>query len=72
MACKCEDLLQVLVSHRLFPMSPLKPRMAISINLLNLYHALFERSCDAVNALAAALNTYYTRRGFVLLNSKVS
>lgn len=46
--------------------------MAVSIHLLDFYHALFERSCDAVNAMASALNTFYTRRGFILFNNKVS
>ena len=46
--------------------------MAVSIPLLDFYQALFERSCDAVNALAVALHNHYTQRGFVLLNKKVS
>lgn len=46
--------------------------MAVSVELLDFYHALFERSCDAINALAAALSTYYTRRGFRVTNHKVS
>lgn len=46
--------------------------MAVSIELLDFYSALFERSCDAVNAMAAALNTFYARRGFFLVNSQVS
>ena len=45
--------------------------MAISIDLLDLYSALFDRSADAVTALAAALKTMYKRRGFPILNSKV-
>jgi len=45
--------------------------MAISIDLLDFYSALFERSCDAVNAMAAALNTFYTKRGFYFLSDKV-
>lgn len=45
--------------------------MAISIDLLDFYAALFERSCDAVNAMAAALNTFYTKRGFHFVNNKV-
>ena len=45
--------------------------MAISIDLLDLYSALFDRSADAVTALAAALKTMYSRRGFPVLNSKV-
>ncbi|KAG6839718.1 hypothetical protein C0991_012342 [Blastosporella zonata] len=44
--------------------------MAVSVHLLDFYNALFERLCDAVNALAAALNTFYKQRGFVLVNSK--
>jgi hypothetical protein len=45
--------------------------MAISIELLNFYHALFERSCDAVNAMAAALHSFYSGRGYHMLNRKV-
>ncbi|KIL60922.1 hypothetical protein M378DRAFT_1061934 [Amanita muscaria Koide BX008] len=44
--------------------------MAISITLLELYHALFERSCDAVNALSSALVTFYRRRGYQILSAK--
>ena len=51
----------MLVFHGLFPTAPAQPWMAISVKLLSFYHALFERSCDAVNALAAALSTYYAR-----------
>lgn len=46
--------------------------MAISIALLELFRALYERSCEAVNALANALNTFYHRRGFRLLADEVS
>lgn len=45
--------------------------MAVSVFLLEFYNALFERSCDAINALAGALSTFYARRGFVPLNQKV-
>ncbi|KIK11678.1 hypothetical protein PISMIDRAFT_19325 [Pisolithus microcarpus 441] len=38
--------------------------MAVSVELLAFYRALFERSCDAVNALVSALNSHYIRRGF--------
>ncbi|KAG6852745.1 hypothetical protein C0991_009388 [Blastosporella zonata] len=68
--CKCQRLSSVLVSHGLFPTAPSKPRMAVSVHLLDFYSALFERSCDAVNALAGALNTFYKRRGFVLVDKK--
>ncbi|KIN93816.1 hypothetical protein M404DRAFT_35711, partial [Pisolithus tinctorius Marx 270] len=50
----------------LFPTAPSQPRIAISIELLGFYHALFERSCDSINALASALNTHYECRGFRL------
>ena len=46
--------------------------MAVSIELLSFCRALFECLCDATHALAAALNTYYTQRGFCMTNHKVS
>ncbi|KAF9456912.1 hypothetical protein BDZ94DRAFT_1136909, partial [Collybia nuda] len=52
-------LLHVLVINGLFPTAPTAPHMAISIFLLEFYTALFERSCDAIHALAGALNTFY-------------
>jgi len=45
--------------------------MAVSVHLLNFYQALFEWSCNAVNAMASALNMFYIWRGFILLNKKV-
>ncbi|KAH6910087.1 hypothetical protein BKA70DRAFT_1040553, partial [Coprinopsis sp. MPI-PUGE-AT-0042] len=70
-ACECDPVSCVLVRHGLFPTSPVQPRMAISIALLDLYQALFERSCDAVMAFTDALHTFYKRRGFVHRNAKV-
>ena len=52
-------------------MSPSHPRLAVSIDLLDFYFAIFERSADAVTALAGALKTMYSRRGFSILNLKV-
>ncbi|OAX31551.1 hypothetical protein K503DRAFT_812478, partial [Rhizopogon vinicolor AM-OR11-026] len=69
LSCKCSSLPQVLVYHGLFPMVPSQPRMAISIELLSFYHALFERSCDAINALASALKTHYSRRGYQMIDA---
>ncbi|KAN0087822.1 hypothetical protein V8E55_006443 [Tylopilus felleus] len=66
----CDRKRTVLVHFGVFPTAPSQPRMAISLDLLGLYRALFERSCDAINALAAALNTHYTRRGFLMVNKK--
>ncbi|KIK20241.1 hypothetical protein PISMIDRAFT_106119, partial [Pisolithus microcarpus 441] len=57
-------LLQVLLHHRLFPASPSQPHMAVSVELLAFYQSLFEKSCDAVNAWASALNSLYICRGF--------
>ncbi|KAJ6538413.1 hypothetical protein B0H10DRAFT_1763262, partial [Mycena sp. CBHHK59/15] len=60
----------LLVRHGVFPASPSKPRTAFSIDLLEIYRALFERSCDAVTALAAALHSIYTRRGFKVVTHR--
>ncbi|KAG6808047.1 hypothetical protein H0H92_005592 [Tricholoma furcatifolium] len=68
--CECQSLPQVLLLHGLFPTAPTNPRMAVFVHLLDFYQALFERTCDAVNALSHALNAYYQRRGFVLRNRK--
>ena len=70
--CECITLPQALIRYGLFPTSPTQPRLAVSIDLLDLYFALFERSADAVSALAGALKTMYSRRGFSILNGKVS
>ncbi|KAJ2931252.1 hypothetical protein H1R20_g5859, partial [Candolleomyces eurysporus] len=68
-ACNCEPLAIVLVRNGLFPTAPTNPRQAVSIELLDLFLALTQRSSDAVTALAAALNTSYKNRAFVALNS---
>ncbi|KAF9488819.1 hypothetical protein BDN71DRAFT_1435855 [Pleurotus eryngii] len=54
------------------PNCPLQPCMAISIDLLNFYHTLFEESCDAVHAMAQALHKFYLRHGYMLNNSRTS
>ncbi|KAJ7431750.1 hypothetical protein B0H11DRAFT_1761580 [Mycena galericulata] len=64
--CDCLPAPILLLQHGLFPASPTKPRTAVSIDLLDLYRGFFERSCDAITALAAALHTTYTRRGFAV------
>jgi hypothetical protein len=70
--CTCFRLPEILVERGLFPASPSQPRVAISIELLEFYRALFERSCDAIHALAGALSSFYVRRGFQLVSEKVS
>jgi hypothetical protein len=48
----------------LFAFSPVRPKTAINITLLDFYRSIFERSADAVTAWAAALHTHYRRYGF--------
>ncbi|TEB16313.1 hypothetical protein FA13DRAFT_1650797, partial [Coprinellus micaceus] len=60
----------VLVTNGVFPCSPRAPRVAVDINLLSLYHAQWEKACEAVNAISGALGNHYARRGFPLRNSK--
>jgi hypothetical protein len=62
----------VLIEHGLFPASPSQPHVAISINLLEIYRALFERSCNAIHALLGALCSFYVKHRFQLVNEKVS
>ncbi|KZT28316.1 hypothetical protein NEOLEDRAFT_1058906, partial [Neolentinus lepideus HHB14362 ss-1] len=50
--------------------SPLQPRVAVSINLLEFYSKLFYRSGDAVSSAAAALNDFYISRGYRLIDEK--
>ena len=70
-SCEYISLPQALVRNGLFPTSPLQPRIAVSVDLLDFYFSIFERSADAVTALAGALKTMYRRRGFFILNAKV-
>ncbi|KIN99430.1 hypothetical protein M404DRAFT_30479 [Pisolithus tinctorius Marx 270] len=64
LSCVCTSLPQLLLHSGLFPTAPSQPRLAVSVELLAFYRALFERSCDSINALASALNAHYERRGF--------
>ncbi|KAI6108659.1 hypothetical protein EDD17DRAFT_1453786, partial [Pisolithus thermaeus] len=50
---------QLLVCNGLFPTALSQPCVAVSVELLGFYRALFEHSCDAINALASALHTQY-------------
>ncbi|KAJ7876976.1 hypothetical protein B0H13DRAFT_1893443 [Mycena leptocephala] len=61
--CDCKPV-PVLMEHGVFPASPTRTKTGLAIDLLDLYRALFERSCDAITALAAALHTLYNRWGF--------
>ncbi|EMD35682.1 hypothetical protein CERSUDRAFT_85646 [Gelatoporia subvermispora B] len=68
--CECNPLPNVLVASGMFPTSPTLPRTAVSIDLLDLYLSLFERSGDAVTALARAIRQFYTKRGWRILDHK--
>ncbi|KAK7062073.1 hypothetical protein R3P38DRAFT_2494733 [Favolaschia claudopus] len=68
--CSCKSAGVLLVEHGVFPASPSKTQTGISLELLDFYRAMFERSCDAVTALAAALHTVYERRGFRVLSQR--
>jgi hypothetical protein len=70
-SCQCQDLLQTLTLNGFFPTSPMHPCVGISIELLDFYRALFERSCDAIQSVASALQTHYERRGFHYRNTAV-
>ncbi|KAJ7620660.1 hypothetical protein B0H17DRAFT_964718 [Mycena rosella] len=61
----------MLVQNSVFPTSPSQPCTGVSVDLLEIYRALFERSCDAITALAAALHTIYDRRGFRVISNRV-
>ncbi|KAF7976360.1 hypothetical protein HWV62_6913 [Athelia sp. TMB] len=69
-SCACQPIAQQLVKHGLFPAAPEQPRIAVALELLGFYRALFERSCDAVNALAESLHSHYARRGFHVVDRK--
>ncbi|PPQ76054.1 hypothetical protein CVT26_005436 [Gymnopilus dilepis] len=45
-------------------------RMAFSIEFLDFYMRVFEHSCDAVNTMAAALDSFYNHQKFSLLDKK--
>ncbi|EMD40519.1 hypothetical protein CERSUDRAFT_44780, partial [Gelatoporia subvermispora B] len=66
--CGCHSVAHVLVASGMFPTAPVVPRIAISIDLLEFYSALFERSGDAVTALARALRNLYSKRGWRALD----
>jgi hypothetical protein len=71
-SCSCRSFASILVEHGFFPTAPTQPHLAVSINFLEFYYALFEQSADAVGAMAAALSKLYNRRGFPITNAKVS
>ncbi|KAJ7802891.1 hypothetical protein B0H14DRAFT_3488023 [Mycena olivaceomarginata] len=68
--CSCMPVAVLLVQNGVFPASPSRVQTGVSIDLLEIYRALFERSCDAITALASALYTIYDRRGFRVLAQK--
>ncbi|KAJ8508215.1 hypothetical protein ONZ45_g9480 [Pleurotus djamor] len=65
-ACPCHALLPLLVSAGLFPCSPVRPNLAVSIPMLEFHRCLFEKALDSVNAFVGGLNSFYLQRGFTL------
>ncbi|KAF9494123.1 hypothetical protein BDN71DRAFT_1483215 [Pleurotus eryngii] len=68
--CKCQMIPQHLVTHGPFPTSPAQPQIAVSINLLNFFHSLFEELCDTVHAISHALKKYYLCHGYILTSNQ--
>ena len=52
-----------MVRGGLFPTSPLEPRIAVSIELLDFYLNLHESSGDAITGVALALKDFYATKG---------
>jgi CxC1 like cysteine cluster associated with KDZ transposases len=71
-SCRCWSLASVLIDHGFFLTAPHQPRLAISIDFLELYHTLFEHTGDAVATMSAALSKLYARRGYPINNAKVN
>ncbi|EDQ99769.1 uncharacterized protein LACBIDRAFT_315253 [Laccaria bicolor S238N-H82] len=67
-SCECQDIMETLILHGLFPTSPTQPWMAVSIILIQHYNTLFECAWDAVYAYSHAVNLVYGCRGFVHRN----
>lgn len=70
--CTCRPLPVVLIRSGLFPTAPVDPQMAVSVDLLDFYAALFQRSGDAITAVAGSLSAFYEQRGFPVVDKKVS
>ncbi|KAF7354322.1 hypothetical protein MVEN_01120600 [Mycena venus] len=66
----CKPAAVLLVEHGVFPASPTRTKTGLAIDLLDFYRALFERSCDVITVLAAALHTVYDQRGFKVLSEQ--
>lgn len=69
--CQCRPFAELLIERGFFPTAPSQPNLAISIDFLELYCALFEQTGDAVTAIAAAMSKLYSRRGFPVVNKQV-
>ncbi|CAK5280809.1 unnamed protein product [Mycena citricolor] len=67
-ACSCVSPATVLLEHGALATSPSKPQIAVAVNTLEIYQALFERSCIAIQAFTNALTTLYNTRGFELMS----
>ncbi|KAG7087099.1 hypothetical protein E1B28_013080 [Marasmius oreades] len=64
--CECISLPQALIQQGLFPASPSRPWTAFSIDLLDMYHRLWQCSSDAITSFSSCLVAIYKHRGFSL------
>lgn len=69
--CNCTHFAERLIHQGFFPTAPTQPNLAISISFLEFYMALFERTGNAVTAVAAALSSFYESRGYPVVDKKV-
>jgi len=60
-----------LIPQGLFPTSPYQPHVAISVDLLELFHTIFQQACEATTALTAATKVFYLFQGYIHCKSKV-
>lgn len=65
-------LYQQFILHGFFPTSPIQPRVVVSIQLMDFYLKLHERSGDAVTGFALALKDFYELNGMRAVDSNVS
>lgn len=69
--CNCTHFAERLIHQGFFPTAPTQPNLAISISFLEFYTALFERTGNAVTAVAAALSSFYESRGYPVVDKMV-
>lgn len=69
--CDAHPVATGLIQYGLFPATPTRTETAFSIELLDLYKAMFNKSFNAMEAMAGSLDAHYRKRGFKLTNNEV-